>query len=124
LGGLRLLPKIGTKFPNYLKRDNWETQSKGTESEWTLKYGQTPIMTALQYATMYFGSWASNLKDLAKEARKMPDWPEVDIDKLQAPKPNDIAKLTGALECLRPKLAEAEKLLARALEATKQKAVA
>jgi hypothetical protein len=88
----------------------------GSAIDWTDKYGHVQVETAEQRATGRFTAWALNVRLLASEAKKLPDWPEVDHNWLRSPKPHAVAKLAEALEYLRPKLAEAEALLARAME--------
>jgi hypothetical protein len=95
----------------------------GTPMEFVAKYGHVQKHTAIQYASIRFSDWAGYMKSLAKFARGMPTLPErgVDHNKLRNPEPNDVAKLADALEYLRPKIAEAELLLATATEALKKK---
>jgi hypothetical protein len=94
-----------------------DPEFKGTPVEFTDKYGHVQVMTAEQYATARFNAWASNMRAISKRAREFPDWPKVDHNWLRSPHPYDIAKLTEALEHLRPLFAEAELLLQRAVDA-------
>jgi len=63
----------------------------------------------------------SYVKSLAKYARDMPDLGRpVDHNWLRNPNPRSVAQLTEALDYLRPKIAEAEALLERAVAALKK----
>jgi hypothetical protein len=85
----------------------------GTAIEWTDKYGHVQALTGEQYATDRFNAWTANLRILVKAGRNA-DWPKVDHDWLRSPSPHFIGKMTEALDYLRPIIAEAEALLARA----------
>lgn len=86
----------------------------GTPVEFTDKYGHVQALTGEQYATDRFNAWAANLRVLAKAAKNAPGWPKVDHDWLRNPSPHFIGKMADALDHLRPIIAEAEALLARA----------
>lgn len=103
--------------PRALTRQEVDPEFTGTGIEWVDKYGHVQIHTAAEYATARFGAWASNMKAVAKEARRLPDWPQVDHNWLRNPLAYDITKLAEALEFLEPKIAEARALLKRAQEA-------
>ena len=105
------LPEIKSLQP--LTREEVDPEFQGSAIDWTDKYGHVQIMTAERYATERFGAWASNLGAISKEAKRMPDWPNVDHNWLRSPRARDIAKLVEALDYLRPKIAEAEALLER-----------
>lgn len=96
-----------------LTREQVDPEFKGTPTEFLDKYGHIQVMTAEGYAKERFTAWALNLRAVAKAAKQLPDWPQVDHNWLRSPRPSDIAKLTEALEYLRPKIAEAEALFAR-----------
>jgi hypothetical protein len=98
----------------HLTREEVDPEFTGTATEWTDKYGHVQAMTAEEYATMRFSAWVFNVRALVSAGKKQPDWPEVDHNWLRSPKARDIARLAEALDYLRPKLAEAEALLARA----------
>ena len=111
------LSKPMQKFATIEEHRRWvDPEFTGTATEWTDKYGHVQVMTAREYATDRFGAWAINMRFLAKTA-KGTDWPNVDHNWLRSPKPADIAKMEEALEALRPRIVEAEALLARAREA-------
>lgn len=114
----RARPPVDLTPTKHLTHKQVDPEFTGTPTEFLDKYGHVQVMTAAQYATARFGAWATNMRALVKEARRLPDWPNVDHNWLRAPTPYDIAKLTEALEFLRPKLAEAEALLKRAVEVT------
>jgi hypothetical protein len=84
----------------------------GTPMEFTTKYGHVQIHTAEEYARMYFGDWASIMKGLVTEYKRLPKAQRpVDHNWLRSPTPRDVTKLREALECLRPVMVEAEALL-------------
>ena len=93
----------------------------GTHVEFVDKYGHVHAMTAEQRAKSRFEAWVSNFKALHREAKRAPDWPEVDQHWLRNVGAYDVGKLTEALEYLRPKIAEAEALLACAVGAVERK---
>jgi hypothetical protein len=106
--------------PRYLTPKEVDPEFTGTPVEFVDKYGHVQVHTAKEMATMRFADWASYVKSLAKYAREMPDLGRpVDHNWLRSPAPSDVAKLTEALDYLRPKIAEAEALLARAVAALK-----
>lgn len=106
--------RLTRTFREPLTREQVDPEFKGTDTEWLDKYGHIQVMTAEQYATERFGAWATNVRAVMTEAKKLPDWPKVDHSWLRNPRPRDITRLAEALEYLRPKIAEAEALLARA----------
>ena len=109
------LPKFSGTIEDW--RAMVDPEFTGSPTDFTDKYGHVQVMTAERYATERFGAWATNMGAVAKEAKRMPDWPNVDHNWLRSPRARDIAKLTEALEYLLPKIAEAEALLQRALAA-------
>jgi len=100
-----------------LTREQVDPEFTGSAMDWVDKYGHVQVKTAAQYASMRFGAWARNMMALAKEARRLPDWPDVDHNWLRQPGGHDINKLAEALALLRPKIAEAEALLETAAKA-------
>lgn len=117
------LPQPVAKGPHkWLTPQEVDPEFTGTPMEFTAKYGHVQIMTAQEYATMRFSDWASYINSLAKLAKKMPELRDVDHNWLRAPKPNEVAKLTEALEYLRPKIAKAEALLTTAVTALRSRA--
>ena len=98
-----------------------DPEFKGSKIDFIDKYGHVHAMTAEQRAKSRFDAWVSNFKVLLKEARRLPDWPEVDHNWLRNPNAYGVAELSEALEFLRPKIAEAEALLACATGAMEQK---
>ena len=124
----KALPQPKTSYaarpshPKYLKPHEVDPEFTGTDIEFIDKYGHVQIHTAEQFATMRFSDWAGYMKSLAKQARGLPPLPErpVDHNWLRSPSSSDIAKLTEALEYLRPRIAEAEALLATAVAAAKK----
>ena len=107
--------------PNISTRQEVDPEFTGTPVEWIDKYGHVQILTAEQYATMRFADWVSNVRALTRRWKELPELKNVDHNWLRSPKPNDVAKLTEALEYLRPLLTEAEALLKRAVEALQAK---
>lgn len=95
----------------------------GTPMDFTKKYGHVQIMTAEQYATDRFGDWVSLARTFVRAGREHPEIREVDHNWLRNPSARDIAKLTEALEYLRPKVAELEALLAIAVKSLQAKQV-
>jgi len=93
----------------------------GTRLEFVDKYGHVQALTAEQRAKSRFEAWVLNFKAMHREAKRAPDWPEVDRHWLRNVGAYDVDKLTEALEFLRPKIAEAEALLACAVGAVKRK---
>jgi hypothetical protein len=91
-----------------------DPEFKGSAVDWTDKYGHVQALTGEQYAADRFNAWASNLRILVKAAKNAPGWPVVDHDWLRNPSPHFIGKMAEALDHLRPIIAEAEALLARA----------
>ena len=109
------LEKRRPDFATIEEHRRWvDPEFKGTPIEFTDKYGHVQVMTAEQYATERFGAWAFNMSAIAKEAKRMPDWPNVDHNWVRSPRARDIAKMAEALDYLRAKIAEAEALLQRA----------
>lgn len=107
--------------PKYLTPKEVDPEFTGTPVEFTTKYGHVQVHTAKEMASMRFADWASYVKSLAKYARDLPDLGRpVDHNWLRSPAPSDVAKLTEALDYLRPKIAEAEALLERAVAALKK----
>jgi hypothetical protein len=97
----------------HLTPEQVDPEFTGTPVEFIDKYGHVQAMTAEQYATIRFTAWSGNMRSLVKTAKPF-DWPNVDHNWLRSPKARDIARLEEALEYLRPKITEAEALLARA----------
>jgi hypothetical protein len=104
-----------------LTQQEVDPEFKGTPMEWVDKYGHVQVKTAEEYATMRFSDWVSVVRVLAKSWREQPELRNVDHNWLRSPRPIDIAKLTEALEFLRPRIAEAEALLACAVAAVRKK---
>lgn len=121
-GRAMTVPYFGPDAPpmKHLTRQEVDPEFVGTSTEWIDKYGHVQIMTAEQYATMRFADWASGAKALAKRWKELPELRNVDHNWLRAPKAYDIAKLTEAMEFLRPVIAELEALLACAVSAKRR----
>ena len=102
-----------------LSKQQVDPEFKGSAVDFVDKYGHVQLMTAEQYATMRFSDWASNVKALARYWRTLPELRDVDLNWLRKPKPYDIAKLTEALDALRPAIAKAEAMLTVAVAAAK-----
>ena len=116
-------PKRTSMHPRYLSPQEVDPEFTGTPREFTAKYGHVQIHTAEQFATMRFSDWSGYFKALAKYARGMPPLPEKAVDRnwLRNPKETDVAKLSEALEYLRPLIVEAEALLVTAAAAVLKK---
>jgi hypothetical protein len=105
-----------------LTRQQVDPEFTGSHIEFIDKYGHVYAMTAEQQATERFSGWVSNVRALARRWRELPDLGRpVDHNWLRSPRSSDVAKLAEALEFLRPKIAEAEALLACATAVAKQK---
>src|SRR4029079_5584365 len=65
----------------------------GTHVEFVDKYGHVHAMTAEQRAKSRFEAWVSNFKALHREAKRAPDWPEVDQHWLRNVGAYDVGKL-------------------------------
>ena len=107
----------------HLTRQQVDPEFEGSEWEWINKYGHVQAMTAEQYASVRFSSWAGHMRSLVKSEKALPPLPErpVDHNWLRNPKPYDIEKLSEALAHLRPLIAEAEALLITATAALEKK---
>jgi len=103
--------------PKHLTPKEVDPEFCGTALEFAAKYGHVNQHTAEEYATMRFDDLASDMKALAKRCREFPERKAVDSDWLRNPNPRSVAQLTEALDYLRPKVAEAEALLERAVAA-------
>jgi hypothetical protein len=114
-------PPIRHKAATFLTQEQVDPEFKGTRGDFIAKYGHVNVHTAEQYATMKFAEWASNMKAIASCLKKLPAAREVDHNWLRNPEARDVVKLTEALNFLRPKIAEAEALLATATAAAAKK---
>jgi hypothetical protein len=103
--------------PKYLTPQEVDPEFTGTPMEFVAKYGHVQVHTAQQRATMRFADLAQFMRSVAKYANGMPVLQAIDLNWLRAPEPNDVAKLTEALQYLRPLLNKAETALERAVEA-------
>ena len=113
-GGDRVVHFVNAPPIPALTPEQVDPEFKGTPIEFTDKYGHVQIKTAEQYATMRFGDWASAVRAAGKRwSELLPNRP-VDHNWLRSPKPYDVTKMREALNFLRPMIAEAEALLARA----------
>ena len=84
------------------------------------KYGHVLAKTAQEWATERYGDWAIDIGHAAKELTKKlkgPGQRQVDLDWLRKPRVADTRKMAEALATLRPIIAEAEAMLARAVAA-------
>jgi len=96
----------------------------GTHIEFIDRHGHVQTTTAIEKATAHLNTYATYMRTLMKAAQGLPSWPAIDdywLDKLREPNRHDLAKLTEALEYLRPIIATAEAMLARAVDAAKKK---
>ena len=107
-----------------LSRQQVDPEFVGTDFDFTNKYGHVVMHTAEERARMRFGDWAVGMHALAKEAKRSTCWSDCDESWLRSPRPQDIARMTEALDALRPKIARAEALLQVAVAASKAKATA
>ena len=108
-----------------LTREEIDPEFTGTAIEWVDKYGHVQLnKTAEIFAKERFDMWATNMKVIATEAKKLTYWPAVDLNWLRSPTPRAIARMTEALDILRGKMTEAENMLVKAVEAIKEKSVA
>jgi|HubBroStandDraft_3_1064219.scaffolds.fasta_scaffold02461_5 hypothetical protein len=98
----------------HLTRKEVDPEFNGTATEFVDKYGHVQAETAEQRAAGRFTAWVFNVRALVGAAKRLPGWPEVDHNWLRSPKARDAPRLAEALDYLRPLLAEAEALLARA----------
>ena len=91
----------------------------GTPFEFTDRHGHLRFETAQQQATSFFSTLTQEVRALVKTAEGLPagrrEFDAYWLNWLRSPKPRDIARLTEALEYLRPRIAEAEAALARAV---------
>jgi hypothetical protein len=99
---------------NPLTKEEIDPEFTGTAMDWVAKYGHVQVMTAEQYACERFSAWSANMRGIVKAAKVLPELPKVDHNWLRSPRPRDVEKLAEALDYLRPMIAEAEALLARA----------
>jgi ParB-like chromosome segregation protein Spo0J len=89
----------------------------GTPTEFVDKYGHHQSSTAAERSKVVFTSWVGTMRSLLKAAKGLPTWPSDMphwIEHLGEASPYEVSKLAEAIEFLRPKLAFAEALLARA----------
>jgi len=107
-----------------LTREQVDPEFKGTPTEFMDRFGHVQTTTAIEKASAHLNTYATYMRTLMKAAQGLPSWPEIDaywLDKLREPNRHDIAKLTEALEYIRPIVATAEALLACAVVAAKKK---
>jgi ParB-like chromosome segregation protein Spo0J len=107
-----------------LTREQVDPEFKGTPTEFMDRFGHVQTTTAIEKASAHLNTYATYMRTLMKTAQTLPSWPAIDaywLDKLREPNRHDIAKLTEALEYLRPLIATAEALLAAAVIAAKNK---
>ena len=97
-----------------LTREQVDPEFTGTAMDWVDKYGHVQVMTAEEYARERFSAWSANMRGVVKAAKALPELPKVDHNWLRSPRPRDVERLADALDYLRPMVAEAEALLARA----------
>jgi hypothetical protein len=109
-------PRAGQRgiAKNPLTKEEIDPEFTGTAMDWVDKYGHVQVMTAEQYARERFSAWSANMRGVVKAAKALPELPKVDHNWLRSPRPRDVEKLAEALDYLRPMVAEAEALLARA----------
>jgi hypothetical protein len=107
--------------PKHLTPKEVDPEFCGTALDFAAKYGHVNQHTAEEYATMRFDDLVSDMKTLVKRCREFPERKTVDSNWLRNPNPRSVAQLTEALDYLRPKIAEAEALLARAVSALREK---
>ena len=91
----------------------------GTPFEFTDRHGHLRFETAEQQATSFFSTLTQEVRALVRTVEGLPagrrEFDAYWLNWLRSPKPRDIARLTEALEYLRPRIAEAEAALARAV---------
>lgn len=97
-----------------LTREQVDPEFTGTDGEFRDKYGHVWMKTAAEIAESGFQQWTANMGNLARAATGCLDWPEVDLHWLRQVRQRDVDKLRERLALLRPKVAEAEVLLAAA----------
>ena len=97
-----------------LTKEEIDPEFTGTAMDWVDKYGHVQVMTAEEYARERFSAWSANMRGVVKAAKALPELPKVDHNWLRSPRPRDVERLADALDYLRPMVAEAEALLARA----------
>src|SRR6478752_7031512 len=105
----------------HLSPKDVDPEFTGTATEFVDKYGHVQTVTAAQFANMRFSDLVSNMRALMKSERGLPECKPIDLNWLRNPSDRDVAKLTEALEHLRPKMAKAEAALAAAVDALRKK---
>jgi hypothetical protein len=96
-----------------LTREQVDPEFKGTPIEFVDKYGHVQMQTAEARATSRFGDWAIVIGYLAKQFKKQPALPAVDLDWLRSPRKADVERMRSAVALLKPVLDQAEVLLNR-----------
>jgi hypothetical protein len=117
---VKIIDALGGRTLKPMTQQEVDPTFTGTPMEFTDKYGHVQIKTAEEYATIWFSDWAYFFQKLANQGKVAGTPRKFDHDKLVKSDRRDIARLTEALEYFRPRFAEAEALLARAVATTKE----
>jgi hypothetical protein len=123
-GSRSFIPNSNLSTLKALTREQVDPEFTGTPTEFMDRFGHVQTTTAIQKASAHLNTYATYMRTLAKAAQGLSGWPVIDaywLEKLREPNRHDIAKLTEALEYLRPIIATAEAMLARAVAAEKKK---